>query len=277
VLLALLSGCSTLRLAYNNGPQLGWWWLDGYLDFSGEQTPRVKQAIDRWFDWHRSTQILDYVPLLVAAQAQVLEPVTPAMACRWQQQWRDALEPALERALQMSADLVPSLGEAQWRYLEERFAKSNAEMRRDFLQPKPEARLKASVKRVVERAETLYGDLDEPQRRVIRTGVVVSPFDPQAWITEREHRQRDTVATLRRLAAERADHEHVVAALRTLVERVERSPDANYRAYQQRLAEYNCAFAAQIHNATSPAQRRVAHERLKGWEEDLRTISASPR
>jgi hypothetical protein len=41
----LLSGCSTVRLAYDSGPTLAWWWIDGYGDFSGEQAPRVKDGI----------------------------------------------------------------------------------------------------------------------------------------------------------------------------------------------------------------------------------------
>ena len=77
-----LGGCSSIRLAYNSAPSLVWWWLDGYVDFSREQTPQVKAGIDRLFDWHRATQLPDYVPLLVAAQAQVQEPTTAAMACR---------------------------------------------------------------------------------------------------------------------------------------------------------------------------------------------------
>ena len=37
----LLTGCSSVRLAYNNGPLAAWWWLDGYVDFSREQAPAV--------------------------------------------------------------------------------------------------------------------------------------------------------------------------------------------------------------------------------------------
>ena len=103
-----------------------------------------------------------------------------------------------------------------------------------------------------------------------------SPFDPQAWADERQRRQRDTLATLRRLLAERADADRIVAALRALAERAERSPDPGYRAYQQRLLDYNCALAARLHNAMSPAQRQAARERLKGWEDDLRALAAAP-
>jgi hypothetical protein len=65
-----------------------------------------------------------------------------------------------------------------------------------------------------------------------------------------------------------------VAALRALAARTERSPQAEYRAYQVKLAEYNCGLAAQIHNATTAAQRQKARDTLKGWEEDLRSLVA---
>ena len=78
-----------------------------------------------------------------------------------------------------------------------------------------------------------------------------------------------------RLVAERADRDARVAALRALLARTERSPDPEYRAYQVKLTQYNCGFAAQIHNATTVDQRQKARERLKGWEEDLRALVAS--
>jgi hypothetical protein len=274
VLLALLAGCSTLRLAYNNGPFATWWWLDGYLDVPSEQAPRVKAAIEDWFAWNRGAQLPDIAALLTTASNDVLLPTTPGQVCLWQQQWRDRLDPALQRALQQGAELLPGLGEEQWRHLEGRFTKKNAEMRQDFLQPDPAERLKASIQRVVDRAEMLYGRLDEPQRRVIAAGVAASPFDPQAWMSERERRQRETLQTLRRLEAERADRDRRLAALRLLADRVERSADPAYRSYQAHLRDYNCAFVAQLHNATTAVQRQAARERLQGWAQDLRALSA---
>lgn len=275
-LVVLLAGCSSVRLGYNNGPQLAWWWLDGYVDFSREQAPQVKQGIERWFEWHRATQLGDYAALLTGARAEVLADTTPAHACSWQAQLRDGLEPALDRALELAADLVPGLGEAQLRHLEQRYAKGNDEMRNDFLQPDLALRARESVKRTVQRAERLYGSLAEAQRLVIAEGVAASPFDPGLWLADRERRQRDTLQVLRRLLAERADRDQRLAAMRTLVARAEVSPNRDYRAYQQQLAEYNCAFAARIHNATTPAQRRQAQQTLQGWEQDLRALMAPP-
>lgn len=272
----LLGGCTAVRLGYNNGPQLAWWWLDGYVDFDREQAPLAREALDRWFEWHRPSQLPEYAAFLASAQQAVLAPTTPAEVCRWQAAVRDKLEPAIDRALVHAADLLPRLGETQWRHIEQRYAKGMEAMREDFLQPDLAVRQKQSLKRARERAEQLYGTLDEAQSRVIAAGVAASPFDAQVWLAERQRRHRDTMQTLRRLAAERADRDQRLAALRALAERMERSSDPAYRAYQQVLADYNCKLAAQIHNAAAPAQRQRARDKLKGWEDDMRALVALP-
>ena len=274
LLLPALSGCSALRLGYANGPQLAWWWIDGYFDFHREQAPQVKQALDKWFDWHRSSQLPDYVALLASARQQVLEPATPALVCRWQDRVREQFEPALARASADFADIVPGLGEAQFRHLEQKYAKLVDEMRADFLQADAAERQRESVKRAVERAERVYGSVDEAQLRVVTAGVLASPFSPELWLAERQRRQRDTLQVLRRLVTERSDRDQRMAALRALVQRTERSPNPEYRAYQLKLRDYNCALAAQIHNATTPAQRQKARDSLKGWEDDLKSLTA---
>lgn len=274
LLVPLLQGCSALRLAYGNGPQLAWWWLDGYVDFSREQTPAAKRAVDEFFDWHRRTQLGDYAALLAAAQAQVTEPASAAQVCRWNDTLREKLEPSLQHGLQQAAELLPGLGEAQFKAIERKYARLNDETRNDFLQPDPAVRQAKNLERAIERTERLYGSLDEPQRRVIREGVAASPFNPQLWLAERQRRQRDTLQTLRRLNAERADAAQRLAALRALVGRTEQSPDPEYRAYRQKLVDYNCELGARIHNATTAAQRQRARERLQGWEADLRALAA---
>jgi Family of unknown function (DUF6279) len=267
-----LTSCSTLRLGYSNAPQLSWWWLDGQVDFSSAQSPAVRQAIDGFFDWHRRTQLPELAGLLAGMQPVLTQPTSPDAACGWFARFSTALDPAVDRALLQMAELLPTLGEANFRHLEQRHAKGLQELRADYLQPDAAERRANSTRRALDRAEQIYGPLDEAQRRVISAGLATSPFEPELWLAERQRRQADTVGTLRRLVAERAERDQRIAALRALVERTQLSPDPAYRAYQRRLTSYNCEFAARIHNATTPAQRLKAQQRLKGWEEDLRAL-----
>ncbi len=272
-LLLLLGSCSMLRLSYNQGPQLVWWWLDGYVNFSSEQAPRAKQAIREWFDWHRATQLPQYATWLSALRSQIDDPITPTQVCGWSEELRTLTAPALDHAAQLGATLVPGLGEEQLRHIAQRYAKSNDEFRSDHLQPTVEERREASVQRTIKRIENLYGRIDDAQRRLIIDNTAASPFDPEAWLAERQRRQNEVLTTLRHLIAEPAETASIVDALRTLIAHIQHSTDADYRVYQVKLTEYNCAFIARVHNSTNPHQRQHAHDKLKGWETDLRTLA----
>ena len=273
----LLGGCSAVKLGYNQAPTLAWWWLDGYVDFSDEQSPQVKDAIGQWFAWHRATQLPDYANLLAAAQVQVMQPATPAQVCRWNVDLRERIGTAVAYGVPLAAEVLPKLGPQQLAHLEKRYRKANLEFQEDFLQVEPEERRKATVQRIVDRAELLYGRLDEPQRQLIVAGAVASPFDPSYWFAERQALQAEVLQTLQRLTAggpARADPASNLAGLQALSLRMLRSTNVAYRSYQQRLTEYNCAFAAQVHNSTSVAQRQHAREKLRSWEIDLRALAA---
>ena len=275
--LCCLSACSALRIGYNQGEFLVWWWLDGYVDFNTEQAPRTKDAIHQWFAWHRSTQLPTYADLLVSAQAQVLQPATPEQACRWAGDLRGRLEPLITQALPLAAPIVPTLTAEQLAHIERQYRKSNDEFREEFLQDAPEDRLKASTQRAVDRGEMLYGKLDERQRRMLTVAISASPFDANAWFAERQAIQRETLLALRKVSAQGqagADrYATALVALKALAQRAQQPPPA-YRAYQLRLTEYNCAVAAQLHNSTTPTQRQAARAKLKSWEDDVRALIA---
>jgi hypothetical protein len=273
--LALASGCSALRIGYSTAPELLYWWIDGYVDVNREQSPRVRDAIAQWFAWHRRTQLPDYAALLARAQTEVLADTTPARVCEWQADVIQRARTALDRAVPAIADLVLTITPEQIAHIERRYAKANDEFRDDFLQPDPRKRAEQSLKRTVDRAETLYGRLDEAQRARIAQALARSPFDPQLWLTERRQRQQEALQMLRRVTGDGASRDQAQAALRAYVAHLQRSPREAYRQYGERLDEFNCAFAAELHNGTSAAQRRTAAQKLAGWEGDLRVLAAT--
>jgi Family of unknown function (DUF6279) len=277
----LLAGCSMVRLSYNQAPNLLYWSLDGYVDFNGEQAPAMRDAVDRWLAWHRRTQLPDYAALLARAQREITEPTTPAAVCAWQAEVEQRLDVALEEMVPAAADLMLTLTPAQLQHIERRMAKGNDETRADFLQADPAERKAKALERSVERLEMLYGRLDKAQRERLAALLAASTFDPERWLAERRARQREVLQTLaavgtavRNGAGRDAARQQAEAAARVIIERSQRSPRADYRAYQQRLTQDNCALAATLHNAMSAAQRQVARARLKGWEDDARALMA---
>jgi hypothetical protein len=282
VVLLVVAGCSMVRLAYDQAPTLVYWWIDGYVDVSGEQAPKLRDAVDAWFAWHRRSQLPEYAALLARAQSEVLEPSTAAQMCAWSAEVERRLDLALEAAVPAAAELMLTLTPEQLLHVERRMAKDNEEARADFLQADAAERQAASFKRTLGRFETLYGRLDAQQRERLAAMLATSTFDPERWLAERRARQRETLRTLTMVstaARNGGDRDAVLrqaeAAVRLLVERSLRSPRPDYRAYQQRLKQDNCLLAANMHNAMMPAQRQTARAKLKGWEDDVRALMAA--
>ena len=269
-----VSGCSALRIGYSQAADLAYWWLDGYADFNGEQTRRVREALASWFVWHRKTQLPDYTQLLARAQTELRTDTTAARVCEWQGELLKRAHVAFEQAAPAAAEWALSVTPEQSQHIERRYAKVNDEFRDDYLQPDPRERSDATLKRAVERAESLYGRLDDGQRARVAAAMARSPFDPELWLAERKLRQQDALQLLRKLSADGASREQALAALRSYVDHLERSPREVYRRYSERLVEFNCVFAASLHNSSSPAQRRTAVNKLSGWEGDLRALVA---
>ena len=273
----LLGGCSVLRLAYGQADALAFRWLDGYVDFDGPQTRRVRDALASWFAWNRSTQLSDYAALLARIDATVLADTTPEAVCGWWREVRERIDLGIEQTVPALADVAMTLQSAQLENIERRDAKSNREFRDDFLQRDPARRSKAALERVVGRAESLYGDIDAEQRSRIARWLAESPYDPQLALDERQRRQQDAVHLLRRVSVGAVGGEAARAEIRAYLQRVDPSPRESYRRYAEGLVRFNCRLAADIHNGSTPAQRQEASRKLRGWGADLLALAADGR
>lgn len=281
VLAVSLAGCSMLRMGYSQAPHLVFWWIDGRLDLDDAQTVQVREAIDRWFEWHRQAEMPRYASLLARAQREVMEPsLTPEQLCSWRDEAQRRSEAAIEQAAPALAALMLSLTPAQIRHFEQKLAKDNDELRKDAAQPDREERARALLKRTVERYENLYGRLDDSQRAKLEQGLAAVPLDAERWLAERARRNQEMVQTIAGVAAagrngDAAAQAQARAAVRAIAERQWRSPRPDYRAFQERVIRAQCVLASQVHASTTLAQRQHARDKLKGWEDDVRLIAGS--
>jgi hypothetical protein len=277
-LLTLLAACSALRIGYSQAPELLYWYLDGYVDFDAAQTPRVRDALSQWLAWHRQTQLPDYATQLARMQTEVLADTTAARVCEWQGEAIRRADLAFDRAVPAVADFMLTLTPQQIQHVERRNAKANDEFRDDYLQADPRKRAEATLRRTIDRAESLYGKLTDAQRARLAEALPKSPFDPDVWLAERRLRQQDALSVMRKLGGGDVGRDPAQAALRAYAQRIQTSPRESYRRYAERLSEFNCIFAASMHNGTTAAQRRTAAQKLAGWEGDVRALVAdAPR
>lgn len=278
---AALAGCSAVRLAYNQADTLLYWRLDGYVDLTAEQVPRVRASLDDYHRWHRRTQLPVYAELLRRIRPQLEQTITPELACGWFEMLRaEVVEPALDPAQWTLVWLAGELSERQLLRIERRQNATDDEWRERWTGSRtasPQGLQEARVEVARRWAERLYGDLDEAQEAALRASFApgASVFDVRLSLAERLRRQQDLRDVLRRVRQQRPGLEETRELLRTgYIARLLRPPDPALQRYQQALVREGCATFARLHDATTPAQRRHAMAQLQGWEDDLRALAA---
>ena len=272
--LVLAGGCSALRLGYNQADWVAFRWFDSYADFDEAQAAHARAALKSWFAWHRRTQLTDYADLLAKIDAEVPADTSAERVCALWGEVRARVDRSVTEALPAIADIARTLKPAQLAHIEQKYAKSEAEFRDEYMQADPARRRGEALQRLIDRAETFYGDLDPLQKERLERSLADSPFDPGMTLAERRRRQQDALQTLRQLTAERADGAAARAQIRGWFQRFERSPRELHRQYAERVVQYNCRLTAELHNSASAAQRGHLSKRLRGWAADLRVLAA---
>jgi len=274
-LLAVLGACSAIRLAYNNLPELSYWWLDGYLDFDGSQTPKVRDELAQLLDWHRRNELPKIAALLQEAEGLAPGEITPAQACAMTDRIRDRLLAVSERAEPAGTELLLSLSDAQLQQLERKYAKNNADYRKDWLDRSPARVQEKRYDQFLDRFEDFYGRLSPEQRELLRQQVAQSVFDPKLQDVERRKRQQEALVLLRGFVANRTPPAEARAALHGYLQRIADPPPGPWREQQQALLQEGCRNLAALHNGTSAAQRAQAVKRLQAYREDLRQLAGA--
>lgn len=277
LLTLMLSGCSAVKLGYNNAPGLSYWWLDSYLDFNDAQSLQLRADLTTVQTWHRAHELPVYIDLLQQMQRMVPTNVTPEQVCGLY----DALQPRLQALLdQIEPILVrqgPTLSEDQLDFLARKLHKRSEKWRAEWMDGTPAQRSERRVAQLLDRAEMLYGPLDEPQQARLRASVERSGFDAATSYRESLRRHQDTLQTLRLLRHSPADAPRDQAAVHALLARTVESPDASYRRYMEKLKQENCKAFSALHNSTTPVQRQKAVETFSDYETDARALMALSR
>lgn len=269
-----LSGCSTLKVAYNNSDDVVYWWLDSYADLQDGQKQFTRDALADLLRWHRQQQLPDYVALLKRIQTLAPNDITPAQVCAVTEDMRTSVVTLLRYVEPANTKLATQLKPEQLRSIRQRFDKTNKTWKEDWLDPSAEDRLQYRNKQAAKRLEDFYGRLDKPQREALNLWLSKSKFDPALSYTERERRQADSMQTFQRMAQEGSPTPQAQNMLRGLTERTFNSPNERYRAYSRELWDQNCEGFAKFHNSTNAAQRQRMVEALRSYENDFKSLMA---
>ena len=262
---AILSGCSAIRLAYDNADSYLRWRAGAYLDVHGDASDELDDRIDAFLDWHRAKALPQYARLSEEAAARLADGLSQGDVV-WgydalQAQAREALRAAAEQLAPMLDRLSPE----QVRYLEKRLAEDNRKFARENLKGSEAERRKLRVKRLQDRLEEWVGKLNQAQIERIRQ------YAERAPLTD-EHRERDRKRLQSEFLAVVRKHE-AVKRLPDLASRWQEGRDPAFVALNEAWRKEFYALLLDLDRSLTPAQRARAVANFRRYAEDFAVLA----
>lgn len=278
LMLVVVAGCSSLRLAYNNGDTVLYWWLNAYVDLDRDQKGWVREDIDKLFDWHRKTQLKDYVEILRKGQKQVQGNPTQADLMADYSEIKSRTQSLLLKAAPDLADLARSLKPEQIAQMEKKFKSNNDDYRRKFLTGDQEKRQQLRYKKSMEQFELWFGSFSSEQEAIIRKASDARPLDNEIWLDERMRRQRNVLTLVQKVQNEKLGKEATVALINTLIkDSFERLEHSDRKAFFDAFENSTAQMILTVIKIATPAQKAHAVKRMQGWIDDFNSLAAQPK
>ncbi len=276
--LVLVAGCSAIRLTYNHGETLVYWWLNAYLDLDTDQKGWVKKDIDSLFQWHRKTQLKDYVGLLVNGQRQLAGNLNQADLLGDIVDIKKRTELLLYKMQPELADLARSVRPDQLAQMEKKFASNNDDYRKKFLRGDTEKRMKVRYQKSLDDYELWFGGFSREQEDKFRKISDSRPLDNEIWLEERIRRQHKILAMLQKVQQEKLSKEATMAQIHLLIkDTFERLDSPERKAFFDAYIDANTQMIVAVVKIATPAQKAFAQKRMQGWIDDFNGLAAEAR
>jgi hypothetical protein len=273
-LVVLAAGCSSVRFSYNNGDTLLYWWLNAYVDIDSDQSSWVKRDIDELFQWHRQTQLKDYVQLLENGQRQLAGNMTQADLIAIYRDIRVRSEKLALKTVPDLAELARSLKPEQIQNLQEKFESNNEKYRKKFMRGDLEDRQRVRYKKAMEQFNLWFGDFSREQEAILRKASDARPLDNDTWLAERMRRQQMILALMRKVHDEKLSKEATQAAIQGLMRDIFTRMDSPERkAFYDAQVDGNTKMILTAIKIATPKQKAHAQKRMQGWIDDLNTLA----
>lgn len=269
----VVGGCSSgVRLGYNQAETLVNWSVSDYVDFEPHQRDLFAQRFRALHEWHRRDQLPEYARLLRETRSRFADGLS-----RGDVDWviangRGRVEAMTDRAAVDAAEVLASLTPEQVKGLERSFVRANQKRAREWAVGRPPAeQQRVRTERLVAQVERFTGRLSTEQTERIAAMSNALPLNAAQRLADRQRRQRELVEALR----SGRSRSELATWFRQWAPNWERGRDDAYARSAQAAADQRAQLYADIDRLLTPAQRRMALERLQGYIEDFAALSQS--
>ena len=266
LVLSLLTGCSAVRLAYDNADLYLRWKIGSYIDAHGAESDELDERIDEFMDWHRTQALPRYARLADDAARRIARGLT-RLDLVWaydavMAQARESLYAGTERL----APLLDRLTPEQLRYMERGIAEDNRKFARENLRGNERERRERRAARVVERVEDWVGKLSKTQADRIRQFSERAPLAAEMRERDRRRLQAGVMAIL--------DAHQARERLAERLSQWQAGRDPAFTAANEILVKEFFALVLDLERTLTPDQRARATGQLRRYAHDMRVLAS---
>ncbi len=276
LIVSLITGCSSVKLAYSTSPALIQYQLDSYLDLTDAQEATLKEQLQKFKAWHEQNALPVYAQTLKAWRVELAtgKQFTVADVLEKQAQLEDALMAMGAQAAVRLAPVLVTLTPQQRQRLNKEFANNNAEYQQKQVKVAmtPKGREKR-LEEVIDRYEDWVGDLTAPQKQMVKTWLDGRGSMVALWAQERMARQE----ALLELIQESQDHgsaERGAQALQAYFVSLSNYRVADIQKLSEERRQQLAQLTASILNSLTPKQRQMLDAKLADYANDFLELAS---
>ena len=268
--LALLAGCSAVRLGYTELDNIALWTAERYFDLDEQQKKNFRTRFYHLHKWHRDEQLPDYAAFLEQAKAR-LERGLRAEDVHWFLEGiRQRYVLIVNRGADDAAAILLTVTPGQLVYVQKRWGELNQRFASDNrLDANLEERREARAQRSIKRFRDWFGDLGDEQERLIRAHVASMEMIGALRQVDRMRRQHEFM----RLMELRAQPEIFKEELRLWLINWDAGRSPEYQRSWIRWRDQNIAMLVAVDRTLTARQRARAARKLQGYIDDFRSLS----
>ena len=269
LLVLLLSGCSTVRLVYDNAETYLRWRAALYLDFEGAMADELDERIAAFMAWHRAQALPKYAQIADEATRRFERRLQPADLVWGYDSIIAQARESLRQAAVQGAPLLDQLTPQQITHLERRLAEDNRRFQRENLRGSERERRRRRIERNVEWLEDWVGRLSQAQLERVKQYSERAPLLDD--LRDRDHKriQAEFLAIVRAKEAKKR--------LPDWAANYDRGREPAYVAAVEASRKEYFAMALELDRSLSAQQRARAAGELRRYADDFRTLAGERR
>jgi Family of unknown function (DUF6279) len=271
-LVLLITACSTVRFAYNQGDTLIRWWIDDHIGLTAEQEVLTRELLEQQFWWHRTEQLAEVSKTLEQLRRQLHRPLSTQEVSQFSDDLKKFIYAIAKKSTPDAAKIFVTLQNNQIEKMQKRMQKGNEKFAKEWLPPSAEKQNKVRADKVIDRVEWLFGTINKEQEEKIRQHIKNNPLDMNMVYQERLRRQNDLIKIVRTIHQNKLNQQQAEELLTVYMKNFEYGTTKEQQDFGKKRAAIGVQLSSFITHTMNDEQRKYASGRVETWALDVQEL-----